>query len=177
LSGGMKRRVALIRALIQEPAVLFLDEPTTGLDPHARRELWATLADMKSKTTVILTTHYMEEADALSDRILLLNHGRVIEIDTPQALKRAASPHQQYELVLNAPEAQIIQAQLMPMLPEGVKIQEDNPYRLILDACDEALFWQMVATIPAGVLNRAGRVTVDLEAVFLSMGALKAGSA
>ena len=122
---------------------------------------------------MILTTHYMEEADALSDRILLLNHGRVIEIDTPQALKRAASPYQQYELVLNAPEATALQLQLKPVLAECVVVQQDNPYRLILDACDEAAFWQLVSTIPPGMLNRAGRVTVDLEAVFLSMGQLK----
>ncbi|MEB3245136.1 MAG: ABC transporter ATP-binding protein [Vampirovibrionales bacterium] len=169
LSGGMKRRVALIRAMIQEPSVLFLDEPTTGLDPHARRELWADLEAMKSRCTIILTTHYMDEADALSDRILLLNHGQVVNIDTPDALKRAFSPNHKYEVVLNCPQAEPLRAQLTPLLPAHASIWQDNPFRLVIEQCDETAFWHAISSLPPGQVARAGRIFVDLESVFLAM--------
>ncbi|NLI09858.1 MAG: ABC transporter ATP-binding protein [Elusimicrobia bacterium] len=88
-SGGMRRRLEIARGLLHEPAVLFLDEPTLGLDPSARREIWSYLGKIKSdrKTTIILTTHYMEEADSLSDRIAVIDRGKIIALDSPSALK------------------------------------------------------------------------------------------
>jgi lipooligosaccharide transport system ATP-binding protein len=87
LSGGMKRRLALARALITRPKILFLDEPTTGLDPQARMNLWDQIADLKkSGTTVFLTTHYMEEAEVLCDRILVMSKGRVVAEGSPKQL-------------------------------------------------------------------------------------------
>lgn len=88
-SGGMRRRLEIARGLLHEPEVLFLDEPTLGLDPAARRDIWTYLEKIKSfrKTTIILTTHYMEEADALSDRIAVIDKGKIIAFDTPCALK------------------------------------------------------------------------------------------
>jgi ABC-2 type transport system ATP-binding protein len=88
-SGGMRRRLEIARGLLHHPAVLFLDEPTLGLDPQTRNHLWqyiATLAKEKG-ITIILTTHYMEEADRLCDRIAIIDHGRIIAIDTPKNLK------------------------------------------------------------------------------------------
>lgn len=88
-SGGMRRRLEIARGLLHHPAVLFLDEPTLGLDPQTRNHLWtyiATLAKEKG-ITIILTTHYMEEADRLCDRVAIIDHGRIIAIDTPKNLK------------------------------------------------------------------------------------------
>ncbi len=89
LSGGMKRRLLVARALINQPEVLVLDEPTTGLDPQSRRDMWARLRDLKGQgVTTILTTHYMEEAEQLCDRIVLIDHGKIVEEGRPADLVR-----------------------------------------------------------------------------------------
>ncbi len=90
LSGGMQRRLSIAMALITEPRVLFLDEPTLGLDVLARRELWQVIAKLKGKVTILLTTHYMEEAQALSDRIALLHNGRLLGVGTLSELRGLA---------------------------------------------------------------------------------------
>jgi len=89
-SGGMRRRLEIARGLIHEPKILFLDEPTLGLDPVSRQTIWGYISRLKAakKTTIILTTHYMEEADNLADRIGIIYQGRIIEMDTPANLKR-----------------------------------------------------------------------------------------
>lgn len=87
LSGGWQRRVSIAMALIGEPSVLFLDEPTLGLDVIARRELWEVILQLKGKVTIILTTHYMEEAEALSDRIGVMKQGKLLAVGTAQELK------------------------------------------------------------------------------------------
>ena len=87
LSGGQKQRLAIACALAGDPDLLFLDEPTTGLDPQSRRQLWALLAAFRrSGGTILLTTHYMDEAEALCDRVAIVDHGKVITAGAPQAL-------------------------------------------------------------------------------------------
>ena len=86
LSGGWQRKLSIALALVSEPKVLFLDEPTLGLDVLARRELWKIILDLKGKMTVILTTHYMEEAEALSDRIGIMKDGRLLFVGTKEEL-------------------------------------------------------------------------------------------
>ena len=87
LSGGQKQRLAMACALVGDPELLFLDEPTTGLDPQARRHLWDLVDELKQAgRTIILTTHYMEEAERLCDRVAIMDHGRVIALGTPQQL-------------------------------------------------------------------------------------------
>jgi ABC-2 type transport system ATP-binding protein len=89
LSGGMAQRLMLARAVMHRPAVLFLDEPTTGLDPQSRLALYEIVQDLNADgQTVLLTTHYMEEADELCDRIAIIDHGRILALDTPTGLKR-----------------------------------------------------------------------------------------
>lgn len=90
LSGGWQRRLSIAMALIGEPKILFLDEPTLGLDVIARSELWDVIRALKGRITVILTTHYMEEAEALSDRIGIMKHGRLVALGTAGELKRQA---------------------------------------------------------------------------------------
>lgn len=88
LSGGYQRRLSIAMALISEPKILFLDEPTLGLDVIARSDLWSIIRALKSKATIILTTHYMEEAEALSDRIAIMKDGKLLICDTADAIKQ-----------------------------------------------------------------------------------------
>src|SRR5262249_30988549 len=89
LSGGMRRRVEIARGLVHEPRVFFLDEPTTGLDPVSRVPVWDMLRHLKQQRdlTVLLTTHYMDEADKLCDRIAIVDHGKLVALDAPMTLK------------------------------------------------------------------------------------------
>lgn len=90
LSGGWQRRLSIAMALISEPEILFLDEPTLGLDVLARSDLWELIASLKGKVTIILTTHYMEEAEALSDRIAIMKDGKLLICDSADKIKEAA---------------------------------------------------------------------------------------
>ncbi len=88
-SGGMKRRISLITALVSEPEIAFLDEPTTGMDPQSRRTVWEFIKGLKARgTTVVLTTHYMEEAEVLCDRVAIIDRGHLIALGTPEELRR-----------------------------------------------------------------------------------------
>ena len=90
LSGGWQRRLSIAMALVSEPKILFLDEPTLGLDVLARSELWDIIRALKGSVTVILTTHYMEEAEALSDRVAIMKDGKLLACDTPDGIKQRA---------------------------------------------------------------------------------------
>lgn len=90
LSGGWQRRVSIVMALISEPQILFLDEPTLGLDVIARHELWETIRSLKGKITIIMTTHYMEEAEKLSDRIGIMKSGKLLAVGTVEELNEKA---------------------------------------------------------------------------------------
>ncbi len=87
LSGGQKQRFSIATTLINKPKIIFLDEPTTGLDPQARRNLWVLIQEIRNTgTTIIITTHYMDEAELLCDRVAIIDHGKIITIDTPDTL-------------------------------------------------------------------------------------------
>lgn len=92
LSGGMKRKLVIARALLHQPEILFLDEPTVGLDPHSRRKMWAFLhrINQEQNCTIFLTTHYIEEAESLADRVLIIDQARIIAGGTPEQLKQSA---------------------------------------------------------------------------------------
>jgi ABC-2 type transport system ATP-binding protein len=101
LSGGQQQRLMIARALIHEPRVIFLDEPTVGLDPQARLDLWSILRELHSQgRTIVMTTHYMEEADRLCDRLAIVDQGKLLAVDTPAALKARAPGGTMIELVL-----------------------------------------------------------------------------
>jgi len=103
LSGGMRRRVEIARGLVHEPRVFFLDEPTTGLDPVSRTAVWGMLRKIKAQRelTVLITTHYMDEADKLCDRIAIVDHGKLVALDSPQALKASIPGRDQATVTLD----------------------------------------------------------------------------
>ena len=111
LSGGQQQRLMIVRALMHEPDIIFLDEPTVGLDPQARLGLWDILLDMhKRGRTIVMTTHYMDEADRLCDRLAIIDQGKLLALDTPRSLKAKAPGGTLIELVLDgdsAPTAEI----------------------------------------------------------------------
>jgi lipooligosaccharide transport system ATP-binding protein len=133
LSGGMKRRVSIARSLINDPELLLLDEPTTGLDPQARHVLWDRLYRLKQQgVTLVLTTHYMDEAEQLCDRLVVMDGGRIVAEGSPQALIREHSPREVLELRYpagsneqHAPEVEGI-GHRSEVLPDRVLIYADD---------------------------------------------------
>jgi ABC-2 type transport system ATP-binding protein len=144
-SGGMQRRLLILRALVSRPRVLFLDEPTVGLDPQVRRQLWGLIQELgRAGITIILTTHYIEEAEMLCDRVGVLNRGRLIALDTPEALvakvggyvvETLNSGRRQYLLVRDK-EAAYARAQTEPA---GVIIRQANLEDVFIQLTGERL--------------------------------------
>jgi ABC-2 type transport system ATP-binding protein len=107
LSGGQKQRLFIVLALINDPEVVFLDELTTGLDPQSRRTIWELVRDIRTRgKTVFLTTHLMEEAERLCDRVAIIDHGRIIDMDTPEQLIRRHCPERAVALATDDPIAE-----------------------------------------------------------------------
>jgi len=126
-SGGMRRRLEIARGLIHSPKILFLDEPTTGLDPVSRTNVWQMIRKLRerSELTILITTHYMEEADKLCDRIAIVDHGKLAALDTPTRLKDSISAIDTVEAeFVNAPSDWISQLQALPHVT-GVTQRED----------------------------------------------------
>ncbi|MGD9099733.1 MAG: ABC transporter ATP-binding protein [Anaerolineae bacterium] len=114
LSGGQRQRLVFILALINDPELLFLDEPTAGLDPQSRRALWEWIALAREKgKTVFLTTHYIEEAEWLCDRVAIMDHGKIIALDTPRRLMASAQVEQRIEFVIEG-TLDVAQLEAMP---------------------------------------------------------------
>ena len=144
-SGGMQRRLLMLRAIMSRPQVLFLDEPTVGLDPQVRRQLWDLITGFKAEgITVLLTTHYIEEAEILCDRVGILNRGRLISLDTPQALKARAGGYtvesikngrRHYEYVPDRDEAQ----RRAEADPQGVIVRRVNLEDVFIKLTGESL--------------------------------------
>ncbi|MEO8422930.1 MAG: ATP-binding cassette domain-containing protein [Actinomycetota bacterium] len=141
-SGGMRRRLDVAAALVQKPAVLFLDEPTTGLDLHSRNELWAMIRELVADgTTVLLTTQYLEEADLLADRIAVVDGGLVIANDTPMALKRQLGSTV-IELDMGEPTQAERAEAILSRLPSGhveregitIRVTTEDGTHLLMDA-------------------------------------------
>lgn len=155
-SGGMRRRLDLAASLIVSPPVLFVDEPTTGLDPAARREVWAAIRSLvQAGSTVLLTTQYLEEADALADQIVLLKAGRVIAAGTPRALKADLGGSWIDLTLLDDGALRAAQGSLAQF--PGVQVDRDR-LRLSLPAAEGARSLVHVATL----LEGAGVAPLDL---------------
>src|SRR5580704_16780515 len=113
LSGGQKQRLALAMALVNDPKVLFFDEPTAGLDPQVRREIYDIIDELKrEKKTIVMTTHYIEEAEHLCDRVAIVDHGKVIALGTPRELKARSADKTRIEVRLARPESEAVLTKL-----------------------------------------------------------------
>jgi ABC-2 type transport system ATP-binding protein len=115
LSGGLQQRLLVARALMHDPRVLLLDEPTIGLDPQARRQLWDMLQGLhRDGLTLLMTTHYMEEADRLCQRVAIVDHGAILTVDSPAALKQGLPGGRILDLSLRAPRPVAPRLQALP---------------------------------------------------------------
>ncbi|HEY3767257.1 MAG TPA: ATP-binding cassette domain-containing protein [Candidatus Angelobacter sp.] len=135
LSGGMRRRLEIARGLVHRPRIFFLDEPTTGLDPVSRVAVWEMITSIKQKRnlTVLITTHYMDEADRLCDRIAIVDHGKLVALDTPRALKSSIPGSSVIEAqFLNAP-ADWQQTLEKLVAVQSVQSEGANMYRILTD--------------------------------------------
>jgi ABC-2 type transport system ATP-binding protein len=136
LSGGQKQRLAVACALVSRPELLFLDEPTTGLDPQSRRQLWDVIGRFRSAGgTVLLTTHYMEEAERLCDRVAIMDHGRVIALGTPRALIASLGAEHVVEFALVDGAARAPRVEELAGLP-GVHAVRPGPDRTALTVAE-----------------------------------------
>ncbi len=137
LSGGQKQRLSIAVALVNDPKVLFLDEPTTGLDPQARRHLWGLITAVKKQgKTIVLTTHYMEEAEVLCDRVAIMDHAKIIALDTPVNLLRFADVVSTIEFSIEQP----IDPEHLRKLPAVESVSsEDHGYQILTKDPEQTL--------------------------------------
>jgi ABC-2 type transport system ATP-binding protein len=169
LSGGMRRRVEIARGLVHQPRILFLDEPTTGLDPVSRTAVWEMITRLKSghDLTVLLTTHYMDEADKLCDRIAIVDHGKLMALDSPLRLKAAIPGENTLEVSFdNAPPDWEARVESLPGV-EGVS-GEGEVYRITSASGPATTTALMVAAADSGVTVRSLSVkSTTLDDVFV----------
>jgi ABC-2 type transport system ATP-binding protein len=177
LSGGQKQRLAVAMALVNDPQVIFLDEPTTGLDPQARRTLWDIILNLKAQgKTVVLSTHYMDEAHILCDRICLMDQGEIIALDTPRNLVKSLQSDSAIEFRLPELEerSESQKAHILSMLQsvEGVKSVDERKDTLILytDQLQPSLIDLIRKAAEQGVdFTDLATRTATLEDVFIHM--------
>jgi ABC-2 type transport system ATP-binding protein len=169
ISGGMAQRLQVARAIAHRPQLLFLDEPTAGLDPQSRIALWELVGELREDgLTVVLTTHYMEEADQLCDRVAIIDHGRVLVCDTPEALKEAYGVGAMFDLVLDGPATPPLQTELAGLAGvTGVEATATG-VRVLAASGDEVLAPVIRVAGSAGVRDVSVQGST-LEAVFINL--------
>ncbi len=170
LSGGLAQRVQIARAIAHRPDVLFLDEPSAGLDPQSRIAMWDAVRGLRDQgITVVLTTHYMEEADELCDRLAIIDHGRILVEDTPAALKATVGGDKIYELHLSDPTAlDTLTAALQAV--EGVNRVEPMDAGLrVLAGTHDGLLAHVVTTANRYGLRDVSTAEPSLETVFIRL--------
>jgi ABC-2 type transport system ATP-binding protein len=170
LSGGQRQRLAIAVALVSAPQILFLDEPTAGLDPQARRQLWDLITALKAEgRTVLLTTHYMDEAERLCDRVAVVDHGRVIALGTPREL--VATLGAEHVVEFGVAEGTAPEGPALAALPGVREVHaEDGTTRLTVAEVHTAVPALMVLLAERGVsLSTLTTHTATLEDVFLHL--------
>jgi len=166
LSGGMKRRLTIARSLINDPDILILDEPTTGLDPQARHVVWDRLFSLKQRgVTLILTTHYMDEAEQLCDRLVVMDHGKIAAEGTPRDLIAQYSTAEVLELRFAPGTQEVAVEKIKDLSPERLEVTAD---RLLLYAADGDEFLARVHEAGIEPLTELVRRST-LEDVFLHL--------
>ncbi len=170
LSGGLAQRVQIARAIAHRPKVLFLDEPSAGLDPQSRIAMWEAVAGLRKEgITVVLTTHYMEEADELCDRVAIIDHGKILVEDTPAALKQSIGAQRMYDLDLQGREGlEPLEAALKGL--NGVNDVETLPkgLRVLAHGTDGLLSEIVQRATPYGLRDLSITET-SLETVFIRL--------
>jgi len=170
LSGGMRRRLEIARGLVHSPKIFFLDEPTTGLDPVSRVAVWEMLNNIKGKRklTVLITTHYMDEADRLCNRIAIVDHGKLVALDTPEALKASVPGSNVIEVQFDRPPADW--EQKLHALPNVTSVQHEGAgmYRVLTDNGSQTTTALVEAAVEYGVPVRTLTVqNTTLDDVFV----------
>jgi ABC-2 type transport system ATP-binding protein len=172
LSGGQRRRLDIALGLVHHPPLLFLDEPSTGLDPHSRANLWDHVLEVRERfgTTIFLTTHYLEEADAMAERVMIIDHGRVIADDTPARLK-AEHAGDRVRVTLNDPVLAARAAESAQHISNGAEVRIDKAtVHLRVRDGDAILPMYLRALDEAGIGARTASVTLStLDDVFLTL--------
>lgn len=169
-SGGMKHRLNLVVRLVHEPQLLFLDEPTTGLDPAARRAIWELVKHLQAEgITILLTTHYMEEADYLCDRVAIMDRGNIIALDTPAALKRSIGKLEVIEIkATNVPSPLLAKVRKTRGIKKATRTSEG--LRLLTPAANAVLTRIVGLTTEAGMRMDSLRVVQPtLEDVYIKL--------
>jgi|SRR5215467_13303180 len=171
LSGGQKQRLAMACALVGDPDLLFLDEPTTGLDPQARRQLWELIERFKTEgRTIILTTHYMDEAERLSDRVAVMDHGKIIALGTPGELIASIGAEHMVQFAVDGGAA-ALNAESLERL-DGVRVArcENGGYELQVSQMHRAVAALFEETARRGIVVTELRThSATLEDVFVSL--------
>ena len=166
LSGGQKQRLSIVLALIGQPEIAVLDELTTGLDPEARRDTWRLIEGVRARgVTIVLVTHFMEEAERLCDRVALIDHGRVVALDRPGALALAASTSKRVRFTPSEP----LSDELLSALPEVSAVERHGP-EVVVAGSGDLVTAVVLALHQAGI--RAEDVqteTANLEDAFLAL--------
>jgi ABC-2 type transport system ATP-binding protein len=179
ISGGMAQRLQIARAIAHRPALLLLDEPTAGLDPQSRIALWELVTELRDEgLTVLLSTHYMEEADALCDRVAIIDHGRILVVDTPSALKRDHGTGVVIDVGLAAPADEDVRRALrgIPTVtlvedsPPGLDGQRDGTTLRVGAESSDGIVGAIVAAVaPHATLRDLSVSDTTLESVFIAM--------
>jgi ABC-type multidrug transport system ATPase subunit len=167
----MKRRLALARALLHDPLLLYLDEPTLGVDVQSRRAIWNYILDLKEKVgkTVLLTTNYLEEANALCDRIAIIDHGKLVALDTPVEMKRRYG-----DTVMEIETASYVSSQLLEQLRKIIGIsrvtQSDKILKIAMSGNDLSATGKLITLVSQDSnIRRIAQREPNLEEIFLSL--------
>jgi len=168
LSGGLAQRVQIARAIAHEPQVLFLDEPSAGLDPQTRLALWDIIRELRQRgITIVLTTHYMEEADALCERVAIIDHGKILVCDQPGKLKASVGARKVFDLALQDGSSGNLVERLR-LLP-GVGDVETSPHGLLLFTDGRSGLLPEIVTIAGDSLQDVKVSETSLETVFIKL--------
>ena len=170
LSGGLAQRVQIARAIAHRPTVLFLDEPSAGLDPQSRMAMWSAVEGLhKEGITVLLTTHYMEEADTLSDRLAIIDHGRVLALGSPEKLKQSFGARTIFDLKLKSHEGLEPLVAKLTKHPDVTSAEITTEGLRVIAASSDGLLPELVQAVTGHGLRDLQITEPSLETVFIQL--------